>query len=134
MTVQSYIDELKRQLDLLYQLVENIQQGVAPDHSLGEVSLTSVMPKIDAAAFGLDMSVGGESFYHKDILFDESLSLEGHGIAEEHLSPELQVKRLTAQLTVAYKRIAQLEEQLLSQQHPPKGHEYTYSSSSGLFG
>lgn len=46
---------------------------------------------------------------------------------EKQMSPELQIKRLTAQLTVAYKRIAQLEEQLLSRQNEHNGSEYIYS-------
>jgi hypothetical protein len=38
----------------------------------------------------------------------------GHQVKEQHLSPEFQIQRLTAQLTAAYNRIAALEEQLLA--------------------
>jgi hypothetical protein len=52
---------------------------------------------------------------HKDVLADhnaiESLSHSG----EKMLSSEVQIQRLTAQLTAAYNRIAALEEQLLAQ-------------------
>lgn len=133
MSVHGYVNELKHQLDLLSQLVEKVQQVIEAEPSLGKDTLMAMMPKIDNAAFGLDLSVGGEFFQHKDILFDESLNLEGHAFQEAELSPELQVKRLTAQLTVAYKRIAQLEEQLLSQQTKRQGSGYAYSSP-GLFG
>jgi hypothetical protein len=37
-----------------------------------------------------------------------------HQIREQDLSPQIQIQRLTAQLTVAYNRIAALEEQLLT--------------------
>ncbi|MDJ1180746.1 hypothetical protein PJF56_17950 [Roseofilum sp. BLCC_M91] len=54
---------------------------------------------------------------HKDVLVDDDY--ENHRDISEsrsdaYLSPELQVQRLTAQLTAAYNRIAALEEQLLS--------------------
>ncbi|MGG6293430.1 hypothetical protein ACQ4M4_03315 [Leptolyngbya sp. AN02str] len=51
---------------------------------------------------------------HKDILSDaDFLDTDSHS-GEHSLSPELQIQRLTAQLTAAYNRIAALEEQLLS--------------------
>ncbi|AMA08137.1 MULTISPECIES: hypothetical protein [unclassified Picosynechococcus] len=128
MSVQGYINELKHQLDLLYQTVEQMQQGLGPTgQSLSEADLMTMVPKIDPAVFGLDFRVGGESFHHKDVLFDETLGLEGRSMDEKQMSPEWQIKRLTAQLTVAYKRIAQLEEQLLSQQNEHNGSEYIYS-------
>ena len=46
---------------------------------------------------------------HKDILVDGS---GWEGDANEGLSPDTQIRRLTAQLTAAYNRIATLEEQL----------------------
>jgi hypothetical protein len=51
---------------------------------------------------------------HKDILVDSSyLDLERHS-NETTLSKDVQIQRLTAQLTAAYNRIAALEEQLLA--------------------
>lgn len=52
---------------------------------------------------------------HKDILLDEIYIERDNNTKERQLSPELQVQRLTAQLTAAYNRIAALEEQLLAQ-------------------
>ncbi|KGF72314.1 hypothetical protein DO97_09400 [Neosynechococcus sphagnicola sy1] len=49
---------------------------------------------------------------HKDVLVD-STGMETQG-GERSLSPEIQIQRLTAQLTAAYNRIAALEEQLLA--------------------
>lgn len=53
--------------------------------------------------------------HHKDILEDRE-DFEGDSREDDNrLAPEMQVQRLTAQLTAAYSRIAALEEQLLSQ-------------------
>lgn len=51
---------------------------------------------------------------HKDVLSDHNyLESETQG-GERILTPEVQIQRLTAQLTAAYNRIAALEEQLLA--------------------
>ncbi len=56
------------------------------------------------------------SMMHKDILSDEPNLLEGDksASASHVLSPEIQIQRLTAQLTAAYNRMAALEEQILA--------------------
>lgn len=54
---------------------------------------------------------------HKDVLVDDDYEIRrdfSDSRSDAYLSPELQVQRLTAQLTAAYNRIAALEEQLLS--------------------
>ena len=52
---------------------------------------------------------------HKDVLVDDHCSETVDLSFDLDLSPEIQIQRLTAQLTAAYHRIAALEEQLLSQ-------------------
>ena len=52
---------------------------------------------------------------HKDVLADDNYPDRDSRNPNKQLSPELQIQRLTAQLTAAYNRIAALEEQLLSQ-------------------
>jgi hypothetical protein len=50
---------------------------------------------------------------HKDVLVDD-VYLDGTLEAgDKQLTPDIQIQRLTAQLTAAYNRIAALEEQLL---------------------
>jgi hypothetical protein len=50
-----------------------------------------------------------------DILIDSTgMEITHHQLKEQDLSPQVQIQRLTAQLTAAYNRIAALEEQLLS--------------------
>ena len=51
---------------------------------------------------------------HKDILADDDRAGGDRTQGEKDLTPEIQIQRLTAQLTAAYNRIAALEEQLLS--------------------
>ena len=51
-------------------------------------------------------------FEHKDVLAD-SIYPENPQGGEKNITPEIQIQRLTAQLTAAYNRIAALEEQLL---------------------
>lgn len=56
------------------------------------------------------------SILHKDVLEDEQNldRLFDYNTEERSLSPDLQIRRLTAQVTAAYNRIAALEEQLLA--------------------
>lgn len=51
---------------------------------------------------------------HKDVLLDDHYLQGNSWDQEQELSPEIQIQRLTAQLTAAYNRIAALEEQLLA--------------------
>lgn len=51
---------------------------------------------------------------HKDILIDNEYPSSEGNTGERPLTPEIQIQRLTAQLTAAYGRIAALEEQLLA--------------------
>ncbi|MDV3000209.1 MAG: hypothetical protein N5P05_001815 [Chroococcopsis gigantea SAG 12.99] len=52
---------------------------------------------------------------HKDILSDEGTHyVKPSPNPEDHISADIQIRRLTAQLTAAYNRIAALEEQLLN--------------------
>ncbi|NEO26340.1 MAG: hypothetical protein F6K03_05435, partial [Kamptonema sp. SIO4C4] len=47
---------------------------------------------------------------------------------EQEFAPDLQVRRLTAQVTAAYHRIAALEEQLLAQRSGSDPHHSTKSA------
>jgi hypothetical protein len=119
--------ELKRQLDSLSQMVEQMQDELPDSSDFSTQELNALMPKLGDDMLSLDFSVGESPLQHKDVLFDETSPLEGHPTQDGTITPEVQVHRLTAQLTVAYKRIAQLEEQLLSRQGTHNGSEYIYS-------
>ncbi len=51
---------------------------------------------------------------HKDVLVDDEYLNKSSQNIDGELTSEIQIQRLTAQLTAAYNRIAALEEQLLS--------------------
>ncbi|MDX2098012.1 MAG: hypothetical protein SFW36_09580 [Leptolyngbyaceae cyanobacterium bins.59] len=51
---------------------------------------------------------------HKDVLVDSTYPTMEEPTGEQVMAPEIQIRRLTAQLTAAYHRIAALEEQLLA--------------------
>jgi hypothetical protein len=55
---------------------------------------------------------------HKDILSDLTYPDSDSQGGDRSLTPEIQIQRLTAQLTAAYNRIAALEEQLLAKRLP----------------
>lgn len=55
---------------------------------------------------------------HKDVIEDDDTLLPFWPHSERsRLTPDLQIRRLTAQLTAAYHRIAALEEQVIAQRH-----------------
>lgn len=120
-SLQKQINALSVKVDALHQVIEqlgaNVTQVVSDirtnpnqgmdgayrgDLHLGRYSATSY------ASFNAAME-------HKDVLSDSNYlnGNDDHG-GERELSPEIQIRRLTAQLTAAYNRIAALEEQLLA--------------------
>ena len=118
-TLQIQIHELQEKIDRLHEVVERISF---------QVNTLTAEPKKDiegdysfpplAAPRNKIKSQRGEDLYsmsHKDILLDDdSNSTNPMSSSEQQLSPDIQIRRLTAQLTAAYNRIAALEEQLLS--------------------
>jgi hypothetical protein len=64
--------------------------------------------------FGYSEYSNNSLYDHKDILRDRGGQDTRSGGGDTPLSDEIQIRRLTAQLTAAYNRIAALEEQLLS--------------------
>ena len=118
-TLQIQISELREKIDTLHQLIERIS---------GQVKELSVerqqQPEKDSYSLP-NFSQGHSRFSsrekaseyqltHKDILVDDNSSTSTTHSSSEHLSPDTQIRRLTAQLTAAYNRIAALEEQLLT--------------------
>jgi hypothetical protein len=113
---QNNVLQLTDRVDVLYQMLEQINEKIT--HLL---SLQSTREHQSGLKFGVSpprrrsACVEAEaSSEHKDILSDGPLfDIEQMGYRQT-LSPELQIQRLTAQLTAAYNRIAALEEQLLT--------------------
>jgi TolA-binding protein len=117
-TLQKQITVMDSKIDTLYQLIEQLNHN-----------LSQVVTEVKAPNQGLSYTTSGSSngrYYqshrhsdpsmeHKDVLVDNQGSEASIQGGERTLSPEIQIQRLTAQLTAAYNRIAALEEQLLAQ-------------------
>lgn len=118
-TLQIQISELNQKVEQLYRLVERISRQVNAlteesrqpsdsTHSLSSIS--SILSHSSSNYEENDCSIT-----HKDILVDDTSSKNNSVSAkEQELAPDIQIRRLTAQLTAAYNRIAALEEQLLA--------------------
>ncbi|XWK88575.1 MAG: hypothetical protein U7127_00480 [Phormidium sp.] len=117
-SIKNQVNGMNDKIDTLCQLVEHLNERMGEILSevkrsnpkdtdqfigrVGERPSYSSLSRVDAA------------LAHKDILIDNSYSDSNSANREKELGPEIQIQRLTAQLTAAYNRIAALEEQLLA--------------------
>ncbi|WP_044107580.1 hypothetical protein [cyanobacterium endosymbiont of Epithemia turgida] len=122
--LQQQINELNYKFNQLHQMVEQVSQQISTLKKPSEVSANINQKSFDCVSHlipspNTELSISNKplklGMKHKDILSDDRdkqsvVSPEGEII----LSRDLQVRRLTAQLTAAYNRIAALEEQLLA--------------------
>ena len=107
--IQRQILELHYKVDQLYRIIEGLSSKI---EILIEDSPKSSSHKYNTAK----IQKPTKTTVHKDILDDSASSRENYQKSELEglLSPDVQIQRLTAQLTASYHRIAALEEQLLS--------------------
>ncbi len=127
-SLQNQVFVLSDKIDDLYQTIEQLNRKISL--CLGEPGLNpppasespeALLRKRYAYAVGNLVSTSleaAEELDHKDVLKEKNdvHQLEKsfqNNIASE-LTPEIQIRRLTAQLTAAYQRIAELEEQLMA--------------------
>ncbi|MGK7929445.1 MAG: hypothetical protein AB4290_30090 [Spirulina sp.] len=131
--LQNQLNVLNDKVDALYQLVETMahqlnlllaQQdpdGVAPrkEHPSSLSSSRDGLEIPDSQKVSASTRTITSDETHKDVLTDEHHldRLLDYNTKERSLSPDLQIRRLTAQVTAAYNRIAALEEQLLAQRN-----------------
>ena len=104
-TLQQIIEQLTYQIDRI--VSEKEQQKKESDllASVASVNTSSISPQ----------KKPNPVMEHKDILIDgSSWESDFDRTSEQIISPDIQIRRLTAQLTAAYNRIAALEEQLLA--------------------
>jgi hypothetical protein len=117
--IQKQVVILTDKVDALHQMIDQINDQVSAILSSAQTPTEeSVDFKFDASAYGHSQrhnpSVLDTVCEHKDVLMDSSyVDLERQN-TETHLSKDIQIQRLTAQLTAAYHRIAALEDQLLA--------------------
>ena len=119
-SVQKQIIVLSNKIDELYQLIEQLSGKVS--ESLSEIKQMPRANSDHSPATGNVRPYGYQSpslldsvMEHKDVLMENHHEFSNsHQNSERVLSADIQVQRLTAQLTAAYNRIAALEEQLLA--------------------
>lgn len=117
--VQHQILTLNTKVDGLYETIERLTLKLAQVLETNESQLhpepeTSQESSLENPSITDEVKDWGHFMHHKDVLGDDSHSSPGKASPEANIAPEVQIQRLTAQLTAAYNRIAALEEQLLS--------------------
>lgn len=109
-SVQKQVITLSHKVDALYQVIEELNRKVS-DALPDAATESNEVKRYSARAYSSFQS----TMEHKDILVDGTTVDTSRESGERQLTPEIQIQRLTAQLTAAYNRIAALEEQLLAQ-------------------
>ena len=117
-TLQAQISELRDKIDKLHELIAQISQQVktlSNKQSAHQEQESYSLPHFSSSSNSIGQDATSEyQLTHKDILVDDNSSTPSTNSNSENLSPDTQIRRLTAQLTAAYNRIAALEEQLLT--------------------
>ena len=119
--VEKQVKTLSHKVDALYQMVdaltEKVSEALSEKRSTPVEELNRIPQSVDRVRqYAYHNHNRLDSMMtHKDVLVDgNGYGPNGHQQSEKDLSPEIQIQRLTAQLTAAYNRIAALEEQLLA--------------------
>lgn len=117
-SMQTQVTVLTHKIDALHQMIDQVNAQVAALITTQAGSVTAEGLGIRRFAYGNaprhSPSMLDSVCEHKDVLLDSSyLDLDRQG-SETNFSQDVQIQRLTAQLTAAYNRIAALEEQLLA--------------------
>ncbi|MGK7921916.1 MAG: hypothetical protein AB4080_18120 [Trichodesmium sp.] len=90
---------------ILAEQTHKYQSSESDSHLLEITQINEIKQKYNCLASELE---------HKDVLLDDNSFNKSNQNIDGELTSEIQIQRLTAQLTAAYNRIAALEEQLLS--------------------
>ena len=117
--LETQVITLSHKVDALYQVIEQLSDQVSDvltEYRLAPTQGTNGSLGVDGAK---RYSAQGSSNFksameHKDVIADSNGIDTHRQSGEKKLTPEIQIQRLTAQLTAAYNRIAALEEQLLA--------------------
>ncbi len=113
--VEKKIELLTSKVNDVYHILDRLHQHLLPENSRPEIAPESAMKARSQQNFPkIDIQESADWLIHQDVLVDNETS--SYRQQEIMLSPQSQIQRLTAQLTVAYSRIAALEEQLLARQ------------------
>jgi chaperonin cofactor prefoldin len=111
--LQDQVAILTLKVDSLHQVIEHLSSQTT--EVLAELRTSGAKTELPKAEYGgRGRTSFDEEMEHKDVLVDVRFPESEQQGGDRPLSLEVQVQRLTAQLTAAYNRIAALEEQLLS--------------------
>ncbi|MDJ0725491.1 MAG: hypothetical protein QNJ38_10310 [Prochloraceae cyanobacterium] len=117
--LQTQIIELTQRFDTLQQIMERLTNQIDrivsdKEQQKQESDLLASVASVNNSSLA-NQKKANPTMEHKDILLDGSgWESDFDRTSEQTISPEIQIRRLTAQLTAAYNRIAALEEQLLA--------------------
>jgi uncharacterized coiled-coil protein SlyX len=116
--IQQQINDLHQKIDLVHQQLEHLHEKIT--HSLTNGNYHrhhQMIPEQSQSPKYLHYHPTEEdaTFLVNEIFLDYNPHLP----EDVNFSPQMQIQRLTAQLTAAYNRIADLEERLLSQRWHP---------------
>jgi hypothetical protein len=108
--LQQQITSLDHKVDRLHEIVESLSHQIAT--LAMEKGRNTPQESLEMVGFS---ELSNNSLYdHKDILRDHGGKQAPTVNGDNPFSDEIQIRRLTAQLTAAYNRIAALEEQILT--------------------
>lgn len=123
-TVPMAMDVLEKQVLELSDKVDSLHGLIAQLTKKVDAGMMATQPTVsndilpDSGPVNVSPAVSrrapNPAMVHKDILSDEPYPDTEKSNAARKLSPEIQIQRLTAQLTAAYNRIAALEEQIMA--------------------
>jgi hypothetical protein len=118
-TLQQQVNLLTAKVDALFQAIEQLGAKMSDVMVECKFGTEQIHRRETGVSVGYRAYQGystlDAAMEHKDVLVDHTSPDSMAHSGERQLSPEIQIQRLTAQLTAAYNRIAALEEQLLSQ-------------------
>ena len=119
-SIQAQVVVLTDKVDALHKMIDQINAQIsiilatAQQESSGEPGHHLAIATTHDPAQLYNQSFLDAVCEHKDVLVDSThMTLDRHP-HQAHFSQDIQIQRLTAQLTAAYNRIAALEEQLLA--------------------
>jgi len=117
--LERQIIELNQKFDTLQQIIEQLTHQIdrivsEKEQQKQESDLLASVASVNNSSLSHQRKAN-PAMEHKDILLDGTgWESDFDRTSEQTISPEIQIRRLTAQLTAAYNRIAALEEQLLA--------------------
>ncbi|MGB3535874.1 MAG: hypothetical protein WBA13_20455 [Microcoleaceae cyanobacterium] len=121
-TLEQQVTLLNHKVDTLYEVIREMNLKLSDTSNSQDSSTTieTLIPKLEQPINDIAFSPPPQKqnrFEHKDVLIDDSYTETNFVIHREEpsITADIQIQRLTAQLTAAYNRIAALEERLLSQ-------------------